>query len=192
MAGHRLGRGRPNRPVIVRNLVAEEPDPPVIGSVPVLVVSPWRPKPRSLRLGTRIVLRTPLVPPAVPGNPTTYVIDGPTEKWTVTMGLKRQSVLSREMVPFDVTAFVDGMPYNPTSTVVELAFLTSSRAEPVSGDWKAGVWDTTVIGTYVAMCLVGPGGTVALAAGRYYCWVRITDSTSSEIVVRQVGMLFID
>lgn len=111
------------------------------------------------------------------------------------MATKRQSVLSKEMVNFHVSASLAGQVVNPTSApakTVDVAFLTNSRGEPVSGDWKAASWDTTVIGTYVAQCLVGPGGTFVPVAGRYYTWVRITDTASSETVIRQVGTLYID
>lgn len=121
-----------------------------------------------------------------------YEIDGPHERWKVTMATKRQSVLSKELVNFDVSASLAGLPVNPTSKTVEVAFLTSSRAEPGAEDWKAAAWDTTLIGTYVAQCLVGPGGTFVPVAGRYYTWVRIIDVSSLETVIRQVGMLWID
>jgi hypothetical protein len=164
----------------------------VIGSVPVVVVSPWRPRPRARCLGVRIVGRNLLVPPVVPGEPVLYVITGPHSKWEISMPLERISRLSRQFVPFHVTSYVDGQPWDPSSAVAEAAFLPSSRAEPSSGDWKACSWDTNLIGTHVAQCLVGPGGTVTLAAGTYFTWLRVTDSSSNEEVVDPTGRLIVE
>lgn len=103
-----------------------------------------------------------------------------------------QSALSLEFVAAAITATSAGAPVNPTGDVVEFAFTsTASGAKPASGDWKTGSWDGTQPRTpgnaYIAHCLVGPGGTVALAAGRYTMWVRITDSP--EIPVIPFGMI---
>lgn len=122
-----------------------------------------------------------------------YDVDGPVEKWQVTMATLRISSLSKEMVRFNVTASVAGLPYNPTSTTVEAAFLASSRAAPSAGDWKAASWDLSLIKTFVAQCIVGLGGAANPGKGRWYTWLRITDSTSGEIVVKgPLGKLFID
>lgn len=118
-------------------------------------------------------------------------VDGPHHKWEITMALTRQSALSREAVRFYVRADQAGLPFDPSGGTVEAAFLTSSRGEPGAGDWKAASWDTSLIGSHVAECVVGPGGTVQLAKGRYYCWLRITIPGGDQ-VVRQAGMLFID
>jgi hypothetical protein len=101
-----------------------------------------------------------------------------------------QSALSREFVPAAVTATAAGQPVNPTGDVVEFAF-TAISAKPVTGDWKSGSWDGTQPQTpgnaYIAHCLVGPGGTVQLAAGRYQMWIRVTDDP--EIPVIPFGLL---
>lgn len=103
-----------------------------------------------------------------------------------------QSALSREFVAAAITATAAGVTVNPTSDVVEFAF-TAVNVDPVPGDWKAGSWDGTQPrqpGTaYIAHCLVGPGGTVALPTGKYTMWVRITDSP--EIPVIPFGLLHI-
>jgi broad specificity phosphatase PhoE len=103
-----------------------------------------------------------------------------------------QSALSREYVSAAVTAKAAGTPVNPTSDTVEFAF-TTVTAKPASGDWKTGSWDGTQPQTpgnaYIAHCLVGPGGTVELPAGRYTMWVRITDSP--EVPVIPFGLLHI-
>ncbi|MDX3245843.1 hypothetical protein [Streptomyces sp. ME18-1-4] len=103
-----------------------------------------------------------------------------------------QSALSREYVAVAITATVAGTPVNPTGDVVEFAF-TMGTAQPATGDWKTGSWDGTQPRTpgnaYIAHCLVGPGGTVELAAGRYTMWVRITDNP--EIPVIPFGLIHI-
>lgn len=101
-----------------------------------------------------------------------------------------QSALSLEFVAAAVTATSAGVPVNPTGDTVAFAF-TTPPARPVSGDWKTGAWDSTQPRTpgnaYIAHCLVGPGGTVTLPAGRYTMWVRITDNP--EIPVIPFGLL---
>lgn len=124
-----------------------------------------------------------------------YRVSGPVEKWRVTMEAVRLSSLSKERVRFCVYADSAGVPYNPTSATVEAAFMGGNGYEaegnPAAGDWKAATWDTTVTGNHAAVCLVGPGGAVTLTPGAYRCWVRITDATAGETVVRQVGSLVV-
>jgi hypothetical protein len=96
---------------------------------------------------------------------------------------------SREYVGADITATIQGEPYNPTSDVVEFAFT------PVSGrptTWYAGGWDgtgpTTGSGAYRAQVLVGPGSTgPTLTAGKYTVWIRITDNPEQPVI--PVGQL---
>lgn len=101
-----------------------------------------------------------------------------------------QSAVSLQYVQAAVTATAAGAPVNPTSDVVQFAFMPGSTA-PGSSDWKTGTWDGTaprLTGNgYLAQCLVGPGGTIALAAGTYTMWIKITDSP--EVPVMQVGLL---
>ena len=69
---------------------------------------------------------------------------------------------------------------------------TAAGVDPVGGDYKTSSWETdatTTPNTYLARCLVGPGGTVALAAGTYEVWVKITDSP--EIPVLRSGTLVV-
>lgn len=110
-------------------------------------------------------------------------------KWEVELAMERISVLSKEIVRAAVRASSAGLPVNPTANVVEFALLATT-GDPAGGDWKAGAWDTSIIGTYVAALVVGPGSTFgALAPGDYYAWLRITDVASGEIVVRQFDKL---
>lgn len=84
-----------------------------------------------------------------------------------------------------------GAVYDPTGDTVGMAFLQAG-ATPTSGDFKTATWETDNASTpgtpaYRAMCLVGPGGTVALTAGTYMTWVRVTDSP--EVPVLRTGVL---
>lgn len=120
-----------------------------------------------------------------------YRVAGPVLKWRVTMEAVRLSPLTLERVRFPVYADSAGYPYDPTGATVEAAFIEGNDS-PESGDWKTAGWDTTVIGAYVAQCLVGPGGAAVLAAATYRCWVRITDAAAGETVVRPVGTLIVE
>ena len=80
-------------------------------------------------------------------------------------------------------------PADPTSATVELAAMPN-YSRPAGGDYHAGDWDVTLIGQYVAEFNPGPGG-LALAAGEYYCWLRITDPFAGETVVCSPGTLIV-
>jgi hypothetical protein len=98
-----------------------------------------------------------------------------------------QSSLSLQYVPFQVLPSAFGPIVNPTSDPVQFAF-TLGGADPAV--WYAGSWaGTTALlnGAYTALCLVGPGGTVALPRGTYSTWIKITDSP--EIPVIGAGQL---
>lgn len=107
---------------------------------------------------------------------------------------------SREKIGVRVRGTDDaGEPVNPTTDTVEFAFTSGREIEPDSGDWVSGSWATfqparTVPPIYRATCLVGPGGNIELAAGRYWIWVRITDNpevpvlSAGELQVGEVGI----
>lgn len=101
-----------------------------------------------------------------------------------------QSALSCQYVQAAVSATVSGAPYNPTSDVVQFAF-TRAPAAPGPSDWVAGSWDGATPrppgSTYAAQCLVGPGGTITLAAGTYTMWIKITDTPETPVI--NVGLL---
>jgi hypothetical protein len=102
-----------------------------------------------------------------------------------------QDALSLQYVQASVTTTAEGTAVNPTGDVVAFAF-TAVGAKPASGDWQVGSWDGTTPradGSYVAQCLVGPGGTIALTVAKYMMWVRVTDNP--EIPVIDVGVLSI-
>jgi len=95
-----------------------------------------------------------------------------------------QDGLSRQYVRVLVTATTAGAPYNPTGDAVEFAF-TIPGGVPSDGDWQPGSWDSTEPlpdGSYVAQCLVGPGGTTTLPAGVYTIRVRVTDNPETPVL----------
>lgn len=106
-----------------------------------------------------------------------------------------QSSLSLQYVQAAVTATVGGNPLNPTTDVVQFAFTTggANPVNPVSGDWKTGSWDGAQPrppgNAYLAQCLVGPGGTVALTPGIYTMWIKVLDSPETPVI--NVGLLTI-
>lgn len=120
---------------------------------------------------------------------TKFVIGPPRLKWVIAMDAERIDVGSLEQVTFSVSADSAGTVYNPTVATASAAFIPTS-AKPVAGDFKACTWDTSLIGTYRAACLVGPTGAIALAAGEYYTWLKIVDP-GGETVIRMVGQLIV-
>lgn len=102
------------------------------------------------------------------------------------MSTVAQSVLSCQYVP----VLVKAEAATPTSDTVQMAFVASG--DPQSGDWNTASWAAqqnlpTTQG--IAQCLVGPGGTIALATGTYTIWVKVTDSP--EVPVQVAGLLTI-
>lgn len=72
-------------------------------------------------------------------------------------------------------------PLDLSADPVSLAFKTTGK--PSGGDWHAAAWDDKA-----ARILIGPGG-VALTAGTYTVWVKVTDDP--EIPVIPAGSLVI-
>lgn len=102
------------------------------------------------------------------------------------------SAASLEDVLVPVTARSSGSAVDPTSSTVQMAFLDEppETASPESGDWKTASWETNAVpepDQYEAKCLVGPSGTVTLAAGTYYVWVKVTGSP--EIPAKYSGII---
>lgn len=94
------------------------------------------------------------------------------------------SVLSTEYVGVQVSAAVNGAPFNPTVEPVQFAFMIVGP--PSNSDWQLGVWETDPGPSYFAKCLIGPGG-FALPANVYTMWIKI--SGNPEIPVQPVGLL---
>lgn len=119
-----------------------------------------------------------------------FTISDPVSRWRTGRPLVQQyASTSLEYVPVPVTAMVNGSPYNPTNDPVYMLF-TSTFDAPTAGssDWKAATWTTgTTQGTYLANCLIGPGGTLTLTPGVYQVWIKITDSP--EVPIRYSGQI---
>jgi hypothetical protein len=99
------------------------------------------------------------------------------------------STLSLEYVRVRVQATESGAAQDPTGDTVAMAFVAAA-VNPGGTDWKTASWETdttTTPDTYYARCLVGPAGTVTLAAGTYDVWVKVTDSP--EIPALRAGSL---
>lgn len=97
------------------------------------------------------------------------------------------SALKYVRVP--MSAQKSGAAYDPTADTVTMAFIAGPAA-PAGGDWKTASWDadaSTYPPTYYAQCLVGPAGTVTLAAGTWTVWVKVTDSP--EVPVERAGQM---
>lgn len=91
---------------------------------------------------------------------------------------------STEYVNVPILATIAGTPYNPTADAVQMAFVTGPSQPTV---FFAGDWVTTVQGTFIAQCLIGPAGPNVLAPGLYTVWIKITDSP--EVPVKPAGTL---
>jgi hypothetical protein len=87
----------------------------------------------------------------------------------------RIAVLSTVYVKVPITATKSGTVVDPTGDDVVMAF-TAVDVEPVICDWLIADWET-IGGQPYARCLIGPdGGEIALLAGTYAVWVKVTDS----------------
>lgn len=107
------------------------------------------------------------------------------------MGPDHISSQSKVARLFDISASFGGVPWVPgVGATVEGAW-TLGQGNPIGGDWVAGTFEATRIGTYVGAVLVGPGAKV-LAPGRYTEWCRVTDPASGEIPVQPVCVLIVE
>lgn len=96
------------------------------------------------------------------------------------------SILSTVFVKSRITATKNGLTYNPTADVVEVAFV-GPGVTPTPADWHAASWETGGIGVYYARLLVGPVAGLALPVGTYVMWARITDNP--EVPALEAGPL---
>jgi hypothetical protein len=97
------------------------------------------------------------------------------------------STLSTRYIKCSVSTRENGLLADPTTGTIDFAFLNDA-IEPASWDWKAGTWETTSE-EYLGRCLVGPSGSITLAAGSYDVWVRFTKTP--EVIIEKVGYLVI-
>lgn len=93
---------------------------------------------------------------------------------------------SREYIRVAVTA--TGVDYLTLPTLsVQFAFMTDRITKPTT--FVTGSWEPNFPSPALARCLVGPGGTIALATGTYFVWIEIIGAVEQPI--RQVGSLVI-
>jgi hypothetical protein len=91
------------------------------------------------------------------------------------------SSASLEHVPVVVAFKKAGNWQDVSGDVVTMAFVpfTPGEPPPEPTTFYTASWDvdtTTTPTTYTALCLVGAGGAVTLAAGVYAVYVKITDN----------------
>lgn len=102
-----------------------------------------------------------------------------------------QSSLALKYVLIPVSDKKLGVTANPTSDVVQFAFMPTQTQKPQNTDWVNGSWDdysaVDVIFPWRAKCLVGPGGAITLGIGTYIIWLKIFDNP--EIPADIVGQL---
>jgi hypothetical protein len=81
---------------------------------------------------------------------------------------------SREQVLIPVT----GPPGTDLTTLTpQVAIIPDTGAEPLDSDYHGATW---VNGQ--ASLTIGPGSTLALAAGEYMAWVRLTGGSTQPVM----------
>lgn len=131
-------------------------------------------------------------PPPPPFNPISFSYGIPQFQWTVSPQRISISHLATYPVTVPVSVTKLGVPYNPTSDVVQFAFLAQATQTPQPSDWVTGSWasdPSNVLYPQSAVCVIGTGGTITLGVGRYMVYVRVYDSP--EIPVSYCGYLTI-
>ena len=95
-----------------------------------------------------------------------------------------QDATSTQYVQVQIQATVNGVAYNPAGDTVQMAFIPVAfpALSPGPADWHPATWETDTGGVYWATCLVGPAGGVALGAGSYVVWVKVTDSPAVPVI----------
>jgi hypothetical protein len=89
-----------------------------------------------------------------------------------------------EFIKVPVQVVANGLSYDPHLDTVVMAF-PARGVDPAV--WIQSAWESDGAGGWQARCLVGPGGTIQLAAGTYDVWVKITDNP--EVPVLKSGLL---
>jgi hypothetical protein len=85
-----------------------------------------------------------------------------------------------------ISATKQGVSYNPTGDVVQMAFMPNTAQQQGVSDWQTASWDTdstNIIYPYSAKCLVGPSGVITLVTGTYVIFVKITDNPETPVLV---------
>lgn len=93
--------------------------------------------------------------------------------------------LSKQYVIIPIEGKDDNGVIDPTPFPVEFAFLPQDEIPAVSTIWYAAEWFTEVRdflpNIYKAKVLIGPSGQVALTAGSWDVWVRVTHTLETPI-----------
>ncbi len=102
------------------------------------------------------------------------------------MNTLTQLATSTEPVQVQVTATEDGAVHDPSGDPVAIAILPDGSPAPdhASSAWNAATWEVDAgnPATYWASLLVGPlNGGLALTAGTYICYVKVTDNRAVPI-----------
>lgn len=96
------------------------------------------------------------------------------------------SHLSTQYILIPVKAVQAGVPYNPTSDMVQFAFAPTATYVPQSGDWVTGSWQTDTTNflyPYSARCLIGPSGVITLGIGTYVIYIKVADSPETPVLI---------
>jgi hypothetical protein len=112
---------------------------------------------------------------------------------TALMTIPPIAVQSRQYIRATVQGNDNTGVIDPTPYPVAFDFVPTDTSPQLADTWYTGSWQvTTQIGLpniYKALCLIGPGGTVALAAGSYDVWVMVT--RSPEIAMSMAGSILL-
>lgn len=124
----------------------------------------------------------------VPGSLSTVELQEPDDE------LQEENVVeiaatSTEFLSVNVTATIGGATFNPTSDVVQFAFVAGPTEPTNAGPWYTGSWVSTNQ-PYTAQILIGPAnGGLVLPAGQYMIWVKVV--ATPQVPVFQAGTLII-
>jgi hypothetical protein len=94
-----------------------------------------------------------------------------------------QSALSTQYVQVRVQGVSPDGPYDPTGDTVAFAFTPDGPPFTDPSEWTAGTWAVYPGPQYWAQVFIGPdGGDIALAAGAWLGWLRITDNPEVPVI----------
>lgn len=83
-----------------------------------------------------------------------------------------------------------GMNPDPSVDVVQFQFVVgglpkrnepTESSTPITTGWLDGFWISQAPGPLLAAILVGPGGGIELAPGRWAAWIRIVDNPTVPV-----------
>lgn len=98
---------------------------------------------------------------------------------------KTQSRWSLDDLLFPVNLIIpDGANPDPALDVVQFQLVLGglpARAQPTEPAWMNGFWLPAANGVLYAGVLVGPGGTLTPAPGRWAVWIRVVDNPTIPV-----------